>query len=107
MSHELFYTSAPRGLQPGSRGFCTVAMTQGLSGLLLEKLEQLSGYRALFPPHDAKAALNPVAHAHLRLTVGGRSVRVLSRVCAAGLDYTQRTNTLPASIGVVDDRNVT
>lgn len=93
MSHELFYTSAPRGLQPGSRGFCTVAMTQGLPGPVLEKLEQLSGYRALFPPHDPKAALNPVAHAHVRLTVGGRTIRVLSRVCAAGLDYTQRTNT--------------
>lgn len=93
MSQELFYTSAPRGLQTGSRGFCTVAMTQGLPGPVLEKLEQLSGYRAVFPPHDPKAAFNPVAHMHVRLTVGGRTLRVLSRVCAAGLDYTQRANT--------------
>ena len=30
MSHELVYTSAPRGLKPGSKGFCTVACTADL-----------------------------------------------------------------------------
>jgi hypothetical protein len=90
MSHELFYTSALKGLQPGSRGFCTVAATRGIPATLLEKLESLSGYRPLFPPHDAKAALNPVVHAHLRINVASKTYSVLSRICAAGLDYTDR-----------------
>jgi len=92
MSHELFYTSAPKGLNPGSRGFCTVACTRGMPAPLIEKVESLSGYRPLFPPHDAKAPLNPIVWSHLRLTVGGKTCSVLSRICAAGIDYTDRTN---------------
>src|SRR5437870_1741148 len=53
----------------------------------------LSGYRPLFPPLDTRAPLSPVAYSHFRVTVGGRSYSVLSRVCAAGLDYSERTNT--------------
>jgi hypothetical protein len=92
MSHELFYTSAPRGLQPGSNGFCTVAETRGLSPLLRERLEDLSGYRPLFPPNDPRAVQNPVASSHLKLTVSGKTLSVLSRVCASGLDHTGRSN---------------
>jgi hypothetical protein len=94
MSHELFYTSAPRGLFPGSRGFCTVAATQHLPKPLAEKLEALSGYRPLFPPVGPEAALNPVAMSHLRVAVAGKTYSVLSRVAAAGLDYSERTNKL-------------
>lgn len=92
MSQELFYTSAPRGLQPGARGFCTVAATRGLSPALVEKLESLSGYRPLFPPHDARAGMNPVAFAHVRVSAGGRTYTVVSRIGPAGLDYTERPN---------------
>ncbi len=92
MSQELFYTSAPKGLRPGSRGFCTVAATRGLSAALMEKLESLSGYRPLFPPHDARAGLNPVALAHVRISAGGRTYTVVSRIGPAGLDYTERPN---------------
>jgi hypothetical protein len=92
MSQELFYTSAPRGLKPGARGFCTVATTRGMSAALMEKLESLSGYRPLFPPLDAKAALNPVVCSHLRINVGGKAFSLLSRICSAGLDYTERSN---------------
>ncbi len=92
MSQELFYTSAPKGLRPGSQGFCTVAATRGLSAALTEKLESLSGYRPLFPPHDARAGLNPVAFAHVRISAGGRTYTVVSRIGPAGLDYTERPN---------------
>ena len=92
MSQELFYTSAPRGLQPGSTGFCTVAETRGLSPLLRERLEDLSGYRELYPPHDPRAGQNPVARSHNRLTIQGKIFSVLSRVGAAGTDHSQRTN---------------
>lgn len=92
MSHELYYTSAPKGLQPGSGGFCTVAATRGLPPLLVEKLESLSGYRPIFPPHDPQASRNPVVLAHYRVNVQGKNYDVMTRVCAAGLDHTQRTN---------------
>jgi hypothetical protein len=92
MAHELFYTSAPKGLVPGSQGFCTVAATAGFPPSLMQKVEALSGYRALYPPHDPNADLNPVMFGHVRLSAGGKNYHVLSRICAAGLDYTQRSN---------------
>ena len=92
MSYELVYTSAARGLRPGSQGFCVVVSTQGLSANLADRLESLSGYRHVFPPQDAQAALNPIVWSHLRLSAGGRNCHVLSRIAASGLDYTQRSN---------------
>ena len=92
MSQELIYTSAPRGLKPGSQGFCTVVSTQGISASLAQRLEALSGYRHVFPPPDPNARLNPVLFSHLVFSVAGRRCHVLSRVCDAGLDHTQRTN---------------
>lgn len=92
MIQELIYTSAPRGLKPGTRGFCTVACTQQMTQPLAERLESLSGYRHLFAAHESQERLNPLIHSHLLLTVGGRKFHVLSRIADAGLDYTQRSN---------------
>ncbi|HUY34073.1 MAG TPA: hypothetical protein VMV69_15095 [Pirellulales bacterium] len=92
MSQEIVYTSAPRGLKPGTRGFCTVISTQGMVQPLAERLESLSGYRQVFAADDPQAALNPVNFSHLAIAVGGRRFHVLSRVADAGLDYTQRSN---------------
>ena len=92
MSQELHYTSVPRGLLPGTRGFCTVASTANMAGPLRERLEGLSGYQQVFPPHDPRAALNPVVYSHHRLNLGGQLYSVLSRVACAELDYTSRSN---------------
>ena len=92
MSQELIYTSAPRGLKPGSQGFCTVVSTTGIATSLIQRLEALSGYRHVYSPQDPNARLNPVLCSHLLLDVGGRPYHVLSRICDAGLDYTQRNN---------------
>ncbi len=94
MSQEILYTSAPQGLKPGSRGFCTVVSTSGMAKNLAERLEARSGYRHAYPAHDPRASLNPVNYSHLLLPVGGRKYHVLSRVCDAGLDYTKRSNKL-------------
>ncbi|MFI4852644.1 MAG: hypothetical protein ACIAZJ_26330 [Gimesia chilikensis] len=94
MSQEIVYTSAPKGLKPGSRGFCTVIATQGMARNLAERLESLSGYRHAFAVHDENAHLNPVNYSHLKITVGGQEYSVLSRICDAGQDYTGRTNKL-------------
>ncbi len=91
---ELLYTSAPQGLKQGSRGFCTVLCTAGLPINLAQRLEALSAYRHLYQPGDARADANPVCHSHVRFGVGGRTVSVVSRIAAYGLDYSQRTNKL-------------
>ena len=87
MSQELHYTSVPHGLKPGSRGFGAVGVTADMPDLLAERLESFSSYQAVYPPGDPLAALNPIVHAHVRLTVGGRVLDVLSRIGPAGLDY--------------------
>ncbi|MHB1556776.1 MAG: GAP1-N2 domain-containing protein, partial [Isosphaeraceae bacterium] len=92
MSQELHYTSVPRGLRPGTRGFCTVAATPQMASPLAERLENLSGYQPVYPAHDPLASRNPINFAHTRFTLGGRPVSILSRVGPAGLDYTGRAN---------------
>jgi len=88
MALEIYYTSAPQGLRPGDRGFCTVGASEGISRALMDRLEALSGYRH----HFVGSAASPVCHAHWVLRLDSRDSHVLSRVCDAGLDYTQRTN---------------
>ena len=94
MSQELLYTSAPRGLKPGSRGFCTVLSTQGMAAPLATALEGLSGYRPIYPAGDDHANRNPVVYSHLKLQAAGRTSNVLSRIADFGLDYSQRANKL-------------
>lgn len=94
MSQEILYTSAPKGLKLGSRGFCTVVSTAGMSKSLAERLESLSGYRHVFPPQSAEASLNPVAYSCVTTQVSGMTLYVVSRVSDAGIDYSGRTNKL-------------
>lgn len=103
MSQELLYTSAPRGLKAGSRGFCTVLSTQGMPAPLASALEGLSGYRPIFPPSDPNASSNPVAYSHLKVSVVGRTIHLLSRIADAGLDYSGRSNKLAHHLVPDDD----
>lgn len=89
---ELLYTSAPKGLKPGSRGFCTVISSAGMSAPVATGLESLSAYRPVFPPGDPNVHLNPIAWSHLTIFLAGQRQHVLSRIADYGLDYSQRTN---------------
>jgi hypothetical protein len=60
---------------------------------LIQLLEALSGHRAVFPAGHPQAGQNPVNFSHLRYDDGGRRSSILSRTCAAGLDYSGRGNT--------------
>jgi hypothetical protein len=100
MSQELIYTSSPKGLKLGARGFCTVATTSGMAKNLADRLESLSGYRQLYPPGSPDAHLNPVNFSYLRFVMGGQTYYLLSRIADAGLDYTQRTNKLAHHIAL-------
>ena len=89
--HELVYTSAPKGLKPGSQGFCTVACSAGMPPNLMMRLEALSAYRPLqLKEHEQE--INPVVFSHLILRVAGTDWHVLSRIADAGVDYTKRAN---------------
>jgi hypothetical protein len=90
MSFELYYTSAARGLKPHSRGFCTVARTEGMPVPVVERLESLSNYEPLFAAGSESAARNPVSWAHWRIPVGARTRSVLSRVAFVKSDFSGR-----------------
>lgn len=94
MALELIYTSVPKGLKPGSTGFCTVAMTHGMPAPMIQRLESLGGYRPVFNVGDVNASKNPPVHAHWRVNLGGHVYDVLSHVCFAGADYQGRFNKL-------------
>lgn len=94
MAYELIYTSAPRGLQMGSSGFCTVAMSNGISPALMQKLESLAGYKPRFSLGDENYAKNPASYFHYVINHGGERFSLLGRVGTAGLDYSQRSNKL-------------
>ena len=86
MALELVYTSAERGLRPGTSGFCTVAMTRGLPPALVPRLEALGGYRP-GPTGDG-----PVAFSFWRVETAAGIAHVLSVVGPAPPDHTARTN---------------
>lgn len=92
MAYELHFTSAPKGLLPGTSGFCTVAATSGMNAPMIQKLELLSGYRPIYQVGGPEEHRNPVSFAHWRAEIGGRFYSILSRVCSAGVDYTKRSN---------------
>ncbi len=94
MGLELIYTSARKGLKPGSVGFCTVAMSRQMPPALAATLESLSGYRHLYTAGNGDYAENPVNFCHYLVPDRGRVARVLARIGAAPADYTGRTNKL-------------
>lgn len=101
MSFELVYTSAPRGLKPGSSGFCTVACTKGTPQALIRKLESLSGYDHAYPPKSGK---NPVNYSHCTIRVQQQKYHVLSRIADAGDDHTGRSNKIAHHLAIPDSK---
>lgn len=103
MPQEIIYTSAPRGLKLGSKGFCTVASTRDMAKPLAERLESLSGYRHLYSPGDER---NPVTYSHVVLTIAGKKYNVLSRIGDAGYDYSNRSNKIAHHIALTSQEIV-
>ncbi|NBR63137.1 MAG: hypothetical protein EBT77_02295 [Verrucomicrobia bacterium] len=82
MARQLIFTSVPRGLAPGSSGYCTAARSAALRPGLVQKLEQMSVYaHRVSAPH-------PVLLTHRVVEVGGEKYHVVSRIREAGLDFT-------------------
>ena len=91
---KLIYTSVPQGLVQGRSGFTTVAMTEGFPSNLITLVENLSGYRNVFPPDNPNAARNPVNCTYFRQRFGNTDYCIVSRIAYHGLSYTGRSNTL-------------
>jgi len=91
---ELIYTASPKGLISGRSGFTTVAMTDGFPPNLISPLENLSGYKNLFPPESPEAAKNPANFIFQHYNSGATKYYVVSRITYAGLSYTGRCNNL-------------
>lgn len=94
MAYELIYTSAERGLRPGTRGYCTVAYTQGMMPQTVQLMEALSAYKSMYGAQEAAAMTEPVSWSHYKMTLLGHAASVLSRVSPTGVDHTNRSNKL-------------
>ncbi len=100
MAQELVYTSVPRGIRPGSSGFCTAGHTANMNVALISLLESLSSYQPYYPHYTPQAVNNPVAYSHLFCNIAGKNIHILSRICFSGMDYTGRSNFLAHHISL-------
>ena len=91
---ELVYTAAPKGLISGRSGFVTIEMTEGFPPNLVSPVENLSGYKALYPPEAPNAADNPANFCYQLYGKGSATYCIASRISYAGLSYTGRSNNL-------------
>lgn len=87
--HQAIYTSAEKGLQPGSSGYCIVASTHQIPESLLQSMEALSTYKHKFRPGETK---NRPRFQVVRIDAAGTSWMVASRIGDAGFDYSHRNN---------------
>ena len=86
MPSELIVTSAPKGLFPGTYGFCAVACSRGMNESTMRSLESISGYRHI------DGSVKPVVYSHYEYEISGVKKHAISRIADAGVDYSNRTN---------------
>ncbi len=89
MAQELLFTSAPKGLKPGSSGPCVVQMSDSMPPMLMQRLEALSVYRGAGDGHEPIPSLS-----HVLVDMNGMRRHVVSRVAHAGNDHAGRSNRL-------------
>ena len=90
MAQQLIFTSTPQGLEPGRSGYCTVARHKDLRQRLVRELERLSVY-----DFGQQLGSNRVdISVYRKIALGSEEFYVLTKICDAGMDYTNRTNYL-------------
>ena len=90
MALQLIFTSTPQGLEPGRSGYCTVARHKDIRQRLVRELERLSVY-----DFGQQVGANRVdISVYRKIALGSEEFYVLTRICDAGMDYTNRTNYL-------------
>ena len=101
--YELVYTSAKRGLKPGSSGFTTVIRTKGIPRQLQSFLESISTYRELA---QGAAASSPENFMLLRQSIGKDHYTIISRLAYCGKDYTNRNNKIAHQFAFSDSERI-
>jgi hypothetical protein len=91
MANEVVITSVPRGVKLGRTGFQVVMRTAGVSDGMLASLEQLAGYRHVFPQGSGR---NPLIYSYRAVRSPAGELRVLGRTVDAGNDFSNRSNKL-------------
>ncbi len=90
MAQQLIFTSTPQGLEPGRSGYCTVARHKDLRHRLVRELERLSVYDFGQQTGSSRSDICIFR----KVPLGSEEFYVLTKICDAGLDYTNRTNYL-------------
>ncbi|MBT3635645.1 MAG: hypothetical protein HN531_01795 [Opitutae bacterium] len=90
MAQQLIFTSTPQGLEPGRSGYCTVARHKDLRHRLVRELERLSVYDFGQQTGSSRSDICIFR----KVPLGSEEFYVLTKICDAGLDYTDRTNYL-------------
>lgn len=85
MIGQLVFTSAPRGLEAGKYGYCTVARTRSLSARLVRLVEGWSYWQEFGQQEE------PI-HVFRKTEVNGEVWAILTRLQQAGTDYSGRAN---------------
>ncbi len=82
MAQELLLTYASNGIKAGTSGFCTVAVTDGTPGPIVDSLELLSGYELPLAPDGQPypVATLPILFAHYIPNTGGLSRHFLTSI---------------------------
>lgn len=91
MAKEVVITSVPRGIKLGRTGFQVVMRTAGTADGVLSTLEQLAGYRHVFPQGSGK---NPLIYTYRQVRGPTGQLNVLGRTTDAGNDFSNRSNKL-------------
>lgn len=94
MIQELIYTSAHRGLKPGTRGFCTVAHTRGMTSAMIRLLESLSAWRGTTPNRARNQPGQNAIFSQYRAQLQHQKFDILSRIDIIGGEHTNRDNKL-------------
>lgn len=105
MAKQLLFTSAPKGVWPGTSGYCTVMCSESLPRAVAEHMEKLSVFRILDSENGSPIPLveqnysklksiNPNNLAHLTFRFRGKETNVILRTSLAGFDYSGRLRKL-------------
>jgi len=93
MAYELVFTSAEKGVKPGTSGFCTVAHTRGMLPSTVKLLESISSYKVPNKKYtENETSSTPVVFSHYRTKLQGQDFSIISRLSQAGRDHTNRGN---------------
>jgi len=90
--YELIYTTVSRGLLLGRSGFCPVAWTQGMPANFIPLLDRMDSYIHQLPDQNPTQDEAAICYSCRHCTFGRKSLVLVSRIAAAGLDLQGKNN---------------